>query len=84
MRNWIIRIFGLKGSWDWAVRQMLDGAMVTKKSGTGVLKYRLSRDDQNRLEWDFSRSASSASWENANFFVCDLKETDWIIYKWKL
>lgn len=28
MKNWIIRTFGLKGSWKWAKKQMLNGEIV--------------------------------------------------------
>ena len=79
----IIRFLGLKGSWKWAIREMKKGKLVTKNSVTGAVKYRLSTDKQNRLQWDFHRSESEVQWENANFFVSNMMATDWVIYNWR-
>lgn len=31
INNWIIRTFGLRGSWSWAKKQMLNGAIIKRK-----------------------------------------------------
>lgn len=28
INNWVIRTFGLRGSWSWAKKQMLNGAII--------------------------------------------------------
>lgn len=50
MKNWIIRTFGLKGSWKWAKRQMFKGEMVRCKHWTGSLKYRISPEIENGID----------------------------------
>lgn len=79
----VVRFFGLKGSWKWAVKEMKKGNLLVRTSVTGTVKYRLSPDEQNRLEWDFNRKESEVKWENANFFISDTMATDWVIYNWR-
>lgn len=38
INNWVIRTFGLRGSWSWAKKQMLNGAIIKRKSTTGTYK----------------------------------------------
>lgn len=78
----VVRFLGLKGSWKWAVKEMKKGNMVVTASVTGTVKYRLSTDKQDRLQWDFHRKESEAKWETANFFISDMMATDWRIYNW--
>lgn len=78
----VVRFFGLKGSWKWAVKEMKNGKLLVRTSVTGAVKYRLSTDEQSRLEWDFNRKESEVKWENANFFISDMMATDWVIYNW--
>ena len=78
----VVRFFGLKGSWKWAVKEMKNGKLLVRTCVTGAIKYRLSTDGQNRLECDFHRKESEAKWENANFFISDMEATDWGIYNW--
>ena len=79
----VVSLLGLKGSWKWAVKEMKKGKIVTRASVTGAVKYRLSQDEQFRLENDFHRKESEAKWENSNFFISYLYATDWIIYNWR-
>lgn len=54
LKNWVIRNFGLNGSWNWAKKQMLNGAIVRRKSTTGSYKMAID-DDKNQLlvaTWD--------------------------------
>ncbi len=48
INNWIIRTFGLRGSWSWAKKQMLNGAIIKRKATTGTYKIAID-DDKNRL-----------------------------------
>ena len=34
INNWVIRTFGLRGSWSWAKKQMLNGAIIKRKATT--------------------------------------------------
>lgn len=83
MIKFLIRLFGLKGSWKWAVRQMLKGKIVRPASATGSVKYRFSTDKQNRIQYTFQHGMHSKDfvWENANIFNNDFLTTDWAIYK---
>lgn len=38
INNWVIRTFGLRGSWSWANKQMLNGAIIKRKATTGTYK----------------------------------------------
>lgn len=48
INNWVIRTFGLRGSWSWAKKQMLNGAIIKRKATTGTYKIAID-DDKNRL-----------------------------------
>lgn len=32
INDWVIRTFGLRGSWSWAKKQMLNGAIIKRKA----------------------------------------------------
>ena len=54
INNWVIRTFGLRGSWSWAKKQMLNGAIIKRKATTGTYKIAID-NDKNRLlvaTWD--------------------------------
>ena len=70
------RLFGLKGSWKWALKQMKKGNIVRPSSATGTVKYRFSVDKQDRIEWTFDKE--NFRWDNANIFYSDFQKTDWI------
>jgi hypothetical protein len=44
INNWVIRTFGLRGSWSWAKKQMLNGAIIKRKATTGT--YKIAGDDE--------------------------------------
>lgn len=79
--NWIIRFFGLKGSWRWACRQMKKGRIVRPKSATGTVRYKLDNEWQGRILWAFPPrtdiNGQNAEWEDAKIFMIDLYRTDW-------
>lgn len=78
--NWIRRVFGLKSSFSWAIRQMDKGKIVKPKNITGAVKYRLSVDGQKRLEWGFFKEMKDAEWDRANLFMRDILVADWEIW----
>lgn len=48
INNWVIRTFGLRGSWSWAKKQMLNGAIIKRKATTGT--YKIAIDDDKKDE----------------------------------
>lgn len=67
INNWVIRTFGLRGSWSWAKKQMLNGAIIKRKATTGTYKIAID-DDKNRLlvaTWD--HLDQSPVWENGKW-----------------
>ena len=78
--NWIIKTFGLRGSWSWACRQMDNGQWVRPASSTGSVKIKLDYLGQRRIVWTFARSPQgNADWESANIFLSDFESTDWVL-----
>lgn len=39
INDWVIRTFGLRGSWSWAKKQMLNGAIIKHKATIGTYSY---------------------------------------------
>lgn len=77
--NWIIRFFGLKGSWKWACKQMERGEWVRPAHATGSVKYRIDNETQGRIVWTFKREPiGNKDWGNANIFLSDFDATDWV------
>jgi hypothetical protein len=75
----VVRLFGLRGRWKWACRQMMAGHVVRRSSVLGAVRYRLDTEGQRRLEWSFHRLADETCWENAYFFLYDQEATDYEI-----
>jgi hypothetical protein len=81
MWNWIVKTFGLKGSWKWAVKQMRAGHIIRPGSATGTVKYRLDREKQERICWNFNQVLTGSDyWESAKIFLSDFERTDWVIF----
>lgn len=80
MKNWIVRTFGLRGSWTWACRQMDKGCCVRPACATGSVKYKIDHEHQRRIVWSFEHNPKSWSdWETANIFLGDFDSIDWIV-----
>ena len=64
---------------------MKKGHIITRKSQTGTVKFRLDREGQGRILWTFVKNPIekyyNSTWENANIFVKYFEETDWIIWR---
>lgn len=48
INDWVIKTFGLRGSWSWAKKQMLNGAIIKRKATAGTYKIAID-NDKNRL-----------------------------------
>lgn len=54
INDWVIRTFGLRGSWSWAKKQMLNGAIIKRKATIGTYKITVDNDKNQLLvaTWD--------------------------------
>lgn len=71
MKKAIIRFFGLKGSWKWAKKQMLNGKTVRCKHWSGTLKFKIDSRENTLLQCSFQRENKqnlngSPIWETSN------------------
>ena len=80
MIKWIIRHFGLRGSFLWACRQMKKGRIVKLKYTTGAVKLRFDTEGQGRIQWAFVHELKNAEWENAYVFYKDILSTNWEVW----
>lgn len=79
INNWVIRTFGLRGSWSWAKKQMLNGAIIKRKATTGTYKIAID-DDKNRLlvaTWD--HLDQSPVWERCPHSLLDEDAVDYFV-----
>jgi hypothetical protein len=81
MKNWLVRIFGLRGSWSWACKQMEAGKIIRPRSATGSLKYKLDNENQRRILWTHKDKPElhDSGWECAYIFLSDFEATDWMV-----
>lgn len=87
MKNWFIKTFGLKGSWKWAKKQMMQGKMVRGKSWSGTLKLRIESPENTLLQCNFTRTNiqnenSRPLWETSNHFLAYEEYTDYVVFEW--
>jgi hypothetical protein len=82
MKKWIIRTFGLKGSWKWAKRQMLKGKMVRCKHWSGALKYKIDSPENGLMLSDYSRSIMQCEWRSSNHHLKYEDFTDYEVFYW--
>lgn len=88
MRKWTIRFFGLKGSWSWAKRQMMNGKMVRCKHWTGALKFRIDNKHNTLLECCISISSKKPTygnefWNTSTHFLKYEDFTDYEVFEWE-
>lgn len=81
MKNFFIRKFGLKGSWQWAFNQMEKGEILERPtSNKARVKLKLNFKDQ--ICWYFGRDAKKEDeWAIATVYVQDFRATDWKVFK---
>jgi hypothetical protein len=63
--NWFIKTFGLKGSWKWAKRKMMQGKIVRCKHWSGALRLKIDNSDNTLLQSSFW-GKELASQDNVN------------------
>lgn len=79
LKSWIIKTFGLKGSWKWACKQMQQGRMVGTMNTTGHVRYRLDNEAQERILWAFHNGPTYKDFRGANIFLQDFERVDWVV-----
>jgi hypothetical protein len=87
MKTVIIRMFGLKGSWKWAKKQMLQGKIVRCKHWSGSLKLKIESKDNPLLQANFTRTPktiheSDKLWETSNWHISYEDYTDYEVFEW--
>jgi len=87
MQNWIIRIFGLKGSWKWAKKQMINGKIVRCKHWSGALKLRVDSKENKLLQANYTRTPEPIHkgdklWETSNWHISYEDFTDYEVFEW--
>lgn len=51
INDWVIKTFGLRGSWSWAKKQMLNGAIIKRKNTNDyITSYPASLSDMSIKE----------------------------------
>lgn len=98
IKKYLIRKLGLRGSWAWAKRQMMNGEIVRCKHWSGALKYRVSPEIEygidgktpkpsTLLQANFTRTNKptkngSPLWETSNHHLSYENFTDYEIFNW--
>lgn len=63
INDWVIRTFGLRGSWSWAKKQMLNGAIIKRKATIGTYKIAIDNDKNKLLVATWDHLDQSPVWE---------------------
>ena len=79
VKNWFIRTFGLRGSFQWALKQMKKGETVMMANAPApVIIFRARESEalngQMLIMWKMNNH-----WNGAGFAIEELEATDWII-----
>lgn len=85
MTSWFIQKFGLKGSFQWALRQMEKGETVMRpqtKRPFVIFRANPSHalNGEMRIMWSASDGSFANRWNSAGFSVEELEATDWRLF----
>lgn len=78
MKKWFIKSFGLKGSWSWAKKQMMNGKIVRCRHWSGALRLRIDSSENTLLQASFwgkelasqdLPTSKHKEWETSNHFL---------------
>lgn len=64
INDWVIKTFGLRGSWGWAKKQMLNGAIIKRKATAGTYKIAIDNDKNRLLVATWGHLDQNPVWEN--------------------
>ena len=79
INNWVIRTFGLRGSWSWAKKQMLNGAIIKRKATTGTYKIAIDNDKNRLLVATWDHLDQSPVWERCPHSLLDEDAVDYFV-----
>jgi hypothetical protein len=83
MKNKLIRILGLKGSWSWAKKQMMQGKIVYCKHWNGCIKLKIDDKNNTLLQHCFWREGlvkRLQRWETSNHHLTWENFTDYQVF----
>lgn len=63
INDWVIRTFGLRGSWSWAKKQMLNGAIIKRKATIGTYKIAIDNDKNRLLVATWDHNSRTGKWD---------------------
>lgn len=79
MKVFLMRLFAMRGTWEWALRQMGKGKIVRRRSLAGSGRYKFDSEGQGRLMWThYRRPRTEGDWcESSDFPAKNTTATDW-------
>lgn len=79
INDWVIRTFGLRGSWSWAKKQMLNGAIIKRKATIGTYKIAIDNDKNKLLVATWDHLDQSSVWERCPHSLLDEDAVDYFV-----
>lgn len=79
INDWVIRTFGLRGSWSWAKKQMLNGAIIKRKATIGTYKIAIDNDKNKLLVATWDHLDQSPVWERCPHSLLDEDAVDYFV-----
>ena len=80
LKNKLIRFFGLKGSWIWAKKQMINGNIVRCRHWSGGLILKIDSPENTLLQACYSRTIPR-KFETSNHHLSYELFTDYYIFE---
>jgi hypothetical protein len=80
IKSRLIRFWGLKGSWSWAKRKMMNGSVVRCKHWSGNLILKIDSPKNTLLQACFSRTIP-LKWETSTHHLVYELFTDYCIFE---
>ena len=79
INDWVIKTFGLRGSWSWAKKQMLNGAIIKRKATTGTYKIAIDNDKNRLLVATWGHLDQNPVWERCPHSLLDEDAVDYFV-----
>ena len=79
INDWVIKTFGLRGSWSWAKKQMLNGAIIKRKATTGTYKIAIDNDKNRLLVATWGHLDQNPVWERCPHSLVDEDAVDYFV-----
>lgn len=79
INDWVIRTFGLRGSWSRAKKQMLNGAIIKRKATIGTYKITVDNDKNQLLVATWDHLDQSPVWERCPHSLLDEDAVDYFV-----